>query len=397
MPWKETNVMDEKMSFVGMYLRNEMGISELCRYFGISRVTGYKWIRRYETEGPKGLDDRDRAPYNHRNAIANEIEQMLVSFRGIHSSWGPLKLLAKLSERYPKVAWPAASTIGEILKRHGLTISRRRSRKSPPYEKPFQSCQSSNTVWSADFKGWFCTKDGQRCDPFTLTDNYSRFLLRCQSVTHPDFDGVKPILETAFKEYGLPLSIRTDNGPPFATTTIGGLSRLSVWLMRLGITPERIQPGKPAQNGRLERLHRTLKAETAQPPQATLRAQQKAFDRFREEYNYQRPHQALNQKTPASHYTRSSRTYPPKLPELSYPDNFELRKIRSQGEFKWRGHSIYLCMPLSNEIVAFQKIHDDLWNVYFGPLRLAVFNTKTYQIIREKSKVERINIKYETN
>jgi transposase InsO family protein len=394
MPWKETDIMDERVHFLGMYREGELSIAALCRCFGISRATGYKWIARYESEGIEGLKDRSRAPHRHPNMVSEEIERSVVSYREKHPTRGPSRIHTELQEKYPGKAWPAASTIGDIIKRHGLTKTRRRNRKSPPYSKPFQSCTSSDAVWSADFKGHFNTGDGQRCNPFTLADNYSRFLLRCQIVSRPDYEGVKPIMEAAFREYGLPLAIRTDNGPPFATITVGGLSRLSVWLIRLGIQPERIKPGKPAQNGRLERLHRTLKEETATPPKSSLRAQQKAFDSFREEYNYQRPHQALNQKPPVSIFRPSSRPFPERLPEIVYPDEFELRAVRSQGEFKWKSHSIFISNSLINQTIAFQKLSDCLWNIYFSNLRLAVFDSKDYHVIREPYKIKRINLKF---
>jgi putative transposase len=394
MPWRKTCVMDERVKFIGLHLQQEMTMADLCRYFGISRVTGYKWLRRYEADGVDGLTDQSRAPQHHPHAVPEEVAEAIVSFRGAHPRWGPLKLRARLSQQHPQITWPAASTIGEMLKRHGLTVPRRRVRKSPRYSSPLGTCDAPNAVWSADFKGWFTTGDGARCDPFTVVDNYSRFLLRCQAVTRPDGESVTPVLEAAFREHGLPGALRTDNGPPFATTSVGALSRLSIWLIKLGVTPERIEPGKPAQNGRLERLHRTLKAETADPPQSTLRAQQKAFDRFREEYNHHRPHQALGQKTPASFYAPSARDYPMRLPEMVYPTGYELRKVRSQGEFKWHGRSVYLSDPLAGEVVGFQQIADHLYNIYFGPVRVALWNTNAFRIIRQKKMIERINKKY---
>jgi transposase InsO family protein len=221
--------------------------------------------------------------------------------------------------------------MGQILKRHDLVIPRRRKRRSPPYAEPFVASEQPNDVWCADFKGWFRTGDGARCDPFTLTDNCSRYLLRCQAVTSPDHSRVRPILETAFREYGLPRAMRTDNGPPFASTTVRGLSRLSIWWIKLGIIPERIDPGRPEQNGRHERMHRTLKEETATPPQATLGAQQRAFHRFCREYNEERPHEGIGQQTPGSRYRPSARPYPLLVPEFTYPRGFMLRTVRGPG------------------------------------------------------------------
>lgn len=381
MPWKETCTMSERMKFVVAYLRDEYSISALCRMFGISRPTGYKWIERFLAGDVSSLEDRSRAPHSHPNAISLEIEGAVVSTRVEHRTWGPAKLRAWLDRHNPEVKWPASSTIGEILRRRGLTVPRRRSRKSPPYNRPFVGCDGPNVVWSADLKGWFTTGDGQRCDPLTISDNYSRYLLRCQMVSPANYETTQPIFETAFRQYGLPVAIRTDNGPPFATTTVGGLSKLSIWWLKLGIIPERIEPGQPAQNGRHERMHRTLKQETAAPPARTCRAQQRSFDTFRQEYNQVRPHQAINQKPPVSLYQPSNRSYPLRLPEMTYPDDMELRWVKSQGDISWKGRHIYLSETLAGEIVGFKQIADSLWMIYFGPIALANLNTRELKIM----------------
>jgi putative transposase len=244
-PWKETGPMDERLKFVGMYLSQEWSMSALCRDFGVSRKTGYKWIERYREGGAAGLVDRSRAPLSNPQAVPRAIVQAVLAARGKHPTWGPRKLRVWLERESGTRIWPAASTIGEILRRRGLSVQRRRSRRTVPFTEPFRACDSANAVWSADFKGWFVTGDGQRCDPLTISDNYSRYLLRCQALTAGNCQMVRPIFEAAFREYGLPDAIRTDNGPPFATTTVGALSRLSIWWLKLGISPERIEPGKP--------------------------------------------------------------------------------------------------------------------------------------------------------
>jgi len=384
--------MEERAEFVVLAERHEETIAELCRWYGVSRETGYKWLRRYESEGLAGLADRSRAPHHHARSVSVEMENAVVAERALHPKWGPKKLLVCLRRQDEAVKWPAASTIGDILKRRGLTVPRRRRHRSPAYSRPFVGCDGPNAVWSADFKGWFMTGDGRRCDPFTLTDNYSRYLLRCQVVGAADHAHIRPIVEAAFREYGLPLALRTDNGPPFATTTIGGLSRLSIWLIRLGVWPERIEPGKPAQNGRHERMHKTLKDETAAPPQRTARLQQMAFDRFRQEYNEDRPHEGIGQQTPDSFYQPSDRQYPKRIPELTYPDHYELRKVRSNGEFKWRSRGIYISDTLVGETIGFERVvedsdskkHDHLWNIYFGPIRLGTFDARSYKIKRDR-------------
>lgn len=376
--------MLERAQFIGEYEEEELTMAELCRAFGISRPTGYKWIQRYLESGAEGLRDQTRAPRSHPNQVSQATEGAITGLRAAHPSWGPLKLLARLAQEHPHQDWPSASTIGGILKRRGLSIPRHRRRTSPAYSQPFQNCEQSNAVWSADFKGWFLTGDGSRCDPFTLSDNYSRYLLRCQAVNALDGQTLRPIFEAAFREYGLPIAIRTDNGAPFATTTVGGLSRLSIWWLRLGIMPERIAPGKPAQNGRHERMHRTLKAETAQPPQRTLRNQQRTFDAFRQEYNNERPHQALQQQSPASVYRHSERPFPIRLPQIDYPEHFATRKVHPQGDLCWNYHQIYLSSTLADEYVGFDQVDDHLWQIYFGPIHLAFLDDRNHRLIHRK-------------
>ncbi len=294
-------------------------MTELCAHFEMSRQTAYKWLARFREDGIKGLEDRSRAPRRHPNQTPEEIEKRLVQARGAHPSWGARKVRGWLQRNEPGLDWPAASTIGALLRREGLTVARKKRRKTPPYTRPFEAAGSPNLVWCADFKGWFRTKDGERIDPLTMTDAYSRYLLRCQAVEKTDTEQVQGIFQAAFREFGMPRAMHTDNGAPFASRAIAGLSRLSVWLMKLGIIPERIEPGHPEQNGRHERMHRVLKAETAHPPAANRRRQQQLFDRFREEYNEQRPHEALGQQPPASIYTTSPRSYPARLAAPEYP------------------------------------------------------------------------------
>ncbi len=375
MPWKVTCPMEERLRFISHYLKSELSMAVLCREFGISRKTGYKLVRRYREESVDGLKDRSRAPHHHPNAVTDEIVDAIVSARRLHPTWGPKKLLALLKRSDPSPTWPAASTIGDILSRHGLTVPRRRSRKTAQYTEPFIGCDYPNAVWSADFKGWFMTGDRVRCYPLTISDNYSRYLFRCQTMLTPDYYHVQPVFEAAFREYGLPVAIRTDNGAPFATTTVGGLSRLSVWWLKLGIIPERIIPGHPEQNGRHERMHRTLKHETATPPKKTWRAQQRSFNRFCREYNQDRPHEALDQVTPASRYLASPKEYPLIVPEMTYPDNMLIRFVKSQGDISWKSRHVYLSETLAGEPVGLKQISDRWYEIYFGPILLAYLDS----------------------
>src|SRR5271165_4301360 len=318
MPWKASSVMEEKLRFVFEYERDEQTMTELCQSFGIARETGYVWLRRYRQAGVTGLRERNRAAERHRNQTPGEIEQQVLELRQAHMHWGPRKLKGVLERDEPGRKWPAASTIGELLKREGLVVARKKRRKTAPYSEPLAHADGPNRVWCADFKGWFRTGNGERIDPLTISDAHSRYLLRCQGVEKTDTTRVQAVFEAAFREYGLPRAIRTDNGAPFASTAIAGLSRLAVWWMKLGIVPERIAAGHPEQNGRHERMHRTLKQETAMPAAADRRAQQRELGRFRQEYNQVRPHEALGMQTPASVYVPSEREYPRQVAEPEY-------------------------------------------------------------------------------
>lgn len=381
MPWKETKPMEERMEFMLLHESKSWSMSDLCEMFGVSRKTGYKWLRRYERVGWDGLRELSRAPQRHPNAVAEEIEAAIVALKQERPKRGPKKLLELLQRQEPEQSWPVRSTIAAILKRHGLVRSRRRCRKTPPYEQPFAGLDRPNAVWSADLKGWFQTGDSRRCDPLTITDNFSRYLIRCQAVRATSFEGIQPVFVGAFHEYGLPEAIRTDNGSPFASTTVGGLSRLSVWWIRLGILLERIKAGKPQQNGRHERMHRTLKDEAISPPKANWWQQQAAFDSFRKEFNHERPHEALSQRFPDELYVASPRPYPLTLPELTYPDDMQVRWVKTQGDISWKGHHVYLTETLARELVGLRQINEDLWDIYFGPIRLAQLDTASQRLI----------------
>ena len=374
MPWKETSAMEQRFLFVQEVLEGDESQAAWCRRYGISGPTGRKWLRRYRQEGFLGLLDRSRAPRHHPNEMAAELAAMLLAVRREHPTWGPRKLRAWLSQRYPGCPWPAASTIGDLLRRHGLTVPRRRRLHTPPGTQPFGACRGANDLWCLDFKGWFRTGDGRRCEPLTLSDAWSRYLLRCQGMERIRQEAVRAVLESAFREYGLPRAMRTDNGPPFAGRGLGGLSRLSVWWLKLGLAVERIDPGAPQQNGRLERLHRTLKAETARPPRATLGAQQRAFQAFRESYNTERPHEALGQRPPATVYRASERLYPRRLPVVEYPAGLTVRRVRHDGCIRWGGEMLYVGALLQGEPLGLEPVAEGRWAIYFCELPLAVLD-----------------------
>ena len=375
MPWKETTVLDDRMKFIVMYCSQELSMSDLCREFGISRKTGYKLVERYQLYGPEGLYDLSRAPHTHSNAVTGEVEALIADLRAAHPTWGPRKLRVLLCRNEPKFSVPAASTIGDILRRRGLVTPRKR-RRCATYTRPAHLTDPNgpNDVWCADFKGHFALGNSQRCHPFTVSDSYSRMLLRCQALTHPDARAVKPLWVALFREYGLPNAIRTDNGPPFASVGLGGLSELSVWWIRLGIRPERIKPGEPQENGRHERMHRTLKFDAATPPQNDLRAQQRVFDRFRDEYNHLRPHEALSNETPATLYTPSPRGFPLRTPKVEYPQAMTTRYVRTNGYIRWKGSMLFLSEILVGETVGLEQLDDRHWSLHFGPQLLAILD-----------------------
>src|SRR5271154_1094031 len=276
MGWMETCAVDERMRFVMAVVERDEAFASVCRQFGVGRRTGYTWLERYREGGVAGLLDRSRAPLHHPQAVAEEIAAGCVAVRRAHPTWGPAKVRAWLERRAPRMGWPAASTIGALFDREGLTVRRRMRRRGPPSSVPFAHCGAANDVWCIDFKGWFLTGDGTHCEPLTLSDAHSRYLLRCQAMARLDTDHVWPVLDAAFREFGLTHRPRSDKGSPFCSRGAGGLSELSVKVIKAGVVPERIAPGKPQQNGRLERLHLTLLQDTASPPARSLREQLEA-------------------------------------------------------------------------------------------------------------------------
>lgn len=383
MGWKETCAVDERMRFVLAIEAGDEPVAAVCRRFGVSRKSGYKWLERYRSEGLAGLADRSRAPRHHGCAVSAEAAERCLSVRRAHPTWGPLKVRAFLVRRAPELAWPAASTIGVLFDREGLTVKRRLRRRVPP-GAPFGACGSANDTWCMDFKGWFLTGDGARCEPWTLQDAHSRYLLRCQALPRTDGAHVWPVLEAAFREFGLPLRLRSDNGAPFASGGAGGLSRLSIKIIKAGVTPERIRPGKPQQNGRLERLHLTLLQDTASPPARSLREQLERFRAFRRSYNEERPHQALADATPAEHFAASPRRFDGVLREPEYPGADAVRRVRSNGEIKWGGRLVYVNEALAGEPVGLFEDEDGRVEVIFGPVLLGVVTPGDDRLKRPK-------------
>ena len=374
MPWLTVRPMDAKVLFLSDWLRDLDNFSVLCLRHGISRKTGYKWVRRYQANGIDGLQDRSRQPHDNPNRIPFALKQRVIALRKQYPDWGPKKLLSLLEAQHPDWSLPSKTSIYNILRAKGLIQSPRRRRRVMPNPKPFSPAHVPNDVWSADFKGQFYTKDGVCCYPLTVMDHASRYLLSCQIVNGTCVKESQAVFKALFGQYGLPKRIRSDNGAPFASIGVGGLSRLSAWWVRLGILPERIEPGKPQQNGRHERMHRTLKQETLRPPAASAQAQQRRFDHFRERYNEVRPHESLNQCPPASCYKPSQRRMPSQLPPLRYPGHYKEACVNPNGTIWLNGVNVYIGYLLKGETIGLEQIDHDLWEVRFGNLRICRIN-----------------------
>src|ERR671919_1021421 len=335
MPWSRTSPMDQRTQFIADFLRESLSVTELCDLYAVSRKTGYKWIDRYLRQGPAGLEERSRRPHESPNRTTDEIVTALLEARRRHPSWGGKKLLTLVQKRHPSWELPHRSTVCDILTRNGMVPKKRNRRRIGHPGKPTSLILAPNDLWSADFKGQFKTGNGHYCFPLTATDGFSRYLLGCQGLTSTAVQEAKPVFTRLFKEYGLPQRIRTDNGVPFATNTLARLSKLSAWWVRLGSLPEFIEPGKPPQNGRHERLH-----------------------------------EALDMHTPAACDEPSPRKMPNKLPPLEYPDRFEVRYVSAKGGIRWNHHWVNVSITCAGEYVGLEEIDDGVWNVYFGPLKL---------------------------
>lgn len=378
MPWRTTTVVDERARFVIEAEQSFLSFSELCRRYGISRPTGYKWLERYRAEGLEGLRDRSHRPHSCPHATPPEVVERIVGLRK-RRGWGARKLHRVLERELE--APPCPDTIHQILTRHDLVRKRKPRRKRTHPGEPISAMDRPNAVWTADFKGEFRTGDSRLCYPLTVQDGHSRFLLDCKGFRSTAQDLTIRRFKRVFRRYGLPHRIRTDNGRPFASNALQGISKLSVWWIKLGIIPERIEPGKPQQNGRHERMHRTLKARTARPPKESMRAQQRAFDRFRRVYNEERPHEALQQDTPALVYEPSERPYSENPPTPEYPGHFEVRRVAGDKTIKWNDRKVFVSLLLMREDVGLEEVGHGVWAVYFGPVHLGWLDERDYRIM----------------
>jgi transposase InsO family protein len=365
MPWKECSVMDERVRFVGRLLDGE-GMSDVCREFGISRKTGYKIFNRYKDDGLEALTDRSRRPVRYANQLPEQIERMIVTAKRDKPHWGARKIRELLVRRLVgDVRIPAKSTVHAVLDRHGLVKRARQRRRFKAVGTPLSQAAQPNDLWSADFKGEFKLGNGRYCYPLTVSDQASRYVLACEALESTKELPVIEAFVRLFKERGLPSAIRSDNGLPFASPNgLYNLSKLSVFWLRLGIMIERIKPGNPQQNGRHERMHRTLKAETTRPAGSNSLQQQARFDAFISEFNDERPHEAIEMKTPAEVYTPSSRAYEG-LPELEYPFHDRDVLVTACGRICMHRKKINVSTVLAGQRLGITEVDDGIWLLSF--------------------------------
>ena len=387
MPWTETCVMEQRVKFIMDVLEGDYCMAELCSYYGISRKTGYKWLVRYWQGGIEALHNRSRAPHSHPHEISPQVKEAILKIKKRFPKWGAPKISTRLKRTYPHWrSYPAVSTIGLFLHKQGLTCPRKRRRRASPTELPLTKGLKPNDVWTADFKGHFKTKDGSRCNPLTISDHSSRYLLCCRHVERMSYELVRMWFERIFREHGLPEVIRTDNGSPFASRGLGGLSRLSYWWIRLGIYPERIEPGHPEQNGRHERIHKTLKDYTARPPAKTIAQQQKWFNEFCVEYNEHRPHEALQMRSPSECYKSSVKEFPSRLPPVSYPDHMQVRHVYSHGDVLYLGKRLFTTESLDGEYVGIEQVDKDVSLLWYCDYLLGRIDHRRWRIGPVKSR-----------
>lgn len=389
MAWEKYTVEEQRFQVVKAYMEGHASMAHICRQFGISRKTAYKWYHRFLENGIEGLKDLSKAPHNPHRYFSEEQIDRAIDYKRRHLIRGPKKVLVKLEELYPDEDWPSPTRLYEIFKEYHL-VTKRRLKNRVPATAPLGDLTGCNNTWAIDFKGWFLTKDGCKCEPLTLTDCFSRYLIRCVHLDKHPVEYVWPILEDAFREYGLPDRLRSDNGPPFGSTGAGRLTRLSVNLIKAGVIPEWIRPGHPEENGRHERFHLTLKLEAASPPKDTLMQQIQAMNEFVDEYNFERPHEALAMKTPGSCYHASSRSWDGVLRSPEYDTKeMEVRKVCQSGCIWLKKKEHYIGRALEGEYIGLKTTVDGEKELYYGPIYLGKFGEKYFETPKLKTRRQR--------
>ena len=368
MAWELKKVEDQRKELVNAYFEGSITMKDLCNRFGISRKTAYKWVKRYTVSGLEGLKDQSKAPHSPHRLFDEEAINLAIHLKLQHRTWGPKKIQYKLKQYYPQIQIPSPTRLYEVFKEHHL-VTARRLRSRVPATHPLEMVNESNDTWMADFKGWFVTQNNEKCEPFTLTDGFSRYLIKCVHLNNKNVKSVWAVLEEAFHEYGLPNRFRTDNGGPFGSTGVGRLTQLSINLIKVGVMPEWINPGHPEENGRHERMHLTLKQDTADPAAENLQMQIRRMQRFQRVYNFERPHEALHMQTPASIYRFSKKKWDGKLraPEYGVESTF-VRKIGGNGCIRF-GIDYFISQTLAGEHVGLRELEHG-FQVYYGPIYL---------------------------
>lgn len=385
MAWGEIKVMDQRKSFIIDLQEKRTSFSDLCRCYKISRPTGYKWLSRDQEDKVNGMEDLSRARKTQAGATDHNLVTQILNLKHSRMTWGPKKILAELKRTSPKVDWPSKTTVGNILDKNGLVIRRKYRNRFPKTNTILIDAEDSNDVWCMDFKGWSTTKDGLKFDPFTLTDKRTRFLLRCLKLDVNDTEHVWAVLELAFREYGLPFFLRSDNGPPFAANSAGRISRLSVKLIKAGVIPQWIEPGNPQQNGQHERMHRTMKEEGISPI-LTLEDQKMKLRDFRDYYNFQRPHEAIGQQYPGDVYAPSPRIWSGKLNPMEYSADYKIGKVRHGGKMCWKGVDVFISRSLEGEYIGIKENEGNDLEIYFGPILLGTLIDHELQFERNPSR-----------
>lgn len=389
MAWENFKVEQQRLQVVHAYMQGQTSMTDICLRYGISRKTAYKWYHRFLEHGEEGLLNLSNAPHTPNKLYSDVQIDKAIDYKLKHRTWGPKKILIKLKEKYPDEDWPSPTRLYEIFKQHHL-VTTRKLRSRVPATAPLGELAGNNDTWAVDLKGWFLTGDGRKCEPLTITDCFSRYLIRCTHLNNHTVDYVWPLFDEAFREYGLPNRMRSDNGPPFGSTGVGRLTRLSVNLIKAGVIPEWIQPGHPEENGRHERFHLTLKQDVANPPKDTLRKQIQAMSQFQNEYNFERPHEALNMKTPGSCYQASSRTWNGVLKPPEYDSReAQIRKVCQSGCIWLYQQELYIGQTLTGEYVALKTNENDELEVYYGPVYLGKLRDKGLEKPKMKTRRQR--------
>lgn len=387
MAWRQVKVFKQKCLFIKDCESKKSNFASLCRHYGISRPTGYKWLDRHARLGIEGLKELDRTPFNSPTETCEEKVKSILSVKYKFSTWGPVKVLKYLQKNFPDIQWPSETTVENILKKNGLVSKRKRINRVAQRLDPLGECHASNDIWCFDFKGSWLTNEKEKCEPFTLMDAQSRFLLCCENLKLNDNIHVWAIFERLFREYGLPLRVRSDNGPPFATVGAGRLSRVSINLIKAGVMPEWIDPGEPQQNGRHERMHRTLKQECVDPS-LSLKEQLKKLDEFTYHYNFVRPHAAIEHKCPGDIYVPSSRQWNGLLRSPEYPKEYKIGNVQSCGKMSWKGEHVYVGRVFEGEPIGI-KVEEEILKAYYGPIFLGNIKGNTLEIPRRSGRYKR--------